>query len=204
MLNIEFLLGNTAKDIGLKLMNDNKKNVSEERMMRSKSVMILNALQRLVVVAKYIDRSFESNKVPEEDYERLALVRNSICITANIWNDHLSGSINKLYRGKDVSPINMDSTQLAFYNERMPRSVRFAAKELTEMGVTSVTSFLQSVEEIVEAMAVYAEENVAVAAYLKAHQDSLEDIPMLEMMKTSDSSSVPQDLAYNLGHIATA
>ncbi len=152
-----------------------------DKTLRDNAMSVLNAMQRLVVVTQKIDKAFAENKITATDYDRVIFVRNSACLTANIWNEHLSGAMNKLYRGGDDKGLALAPEHVAFYNERMPRSVRFAAKELADLHIEHTECFVQSADDIVAALEIYASHNVAVAAYLHEHRENIDDIPMLDM-----------------------
>lgn len=145
---------------------------------------VLNALQRLVVVIQNIDKALDAKIIAPENRERLVFARNALCLTANIWNEHLSGNIGRLYRMSDDMALPQSSAeQVSFYKERMPRSIRFAAKELEVMNVPHVEGFVDNATEICAVMAEYALSYAEVAAYLKKHQENIDDIPMLDMIE---------------------
>lgn len=160
--------------------------MAADKTLRDNAMSVLNAMHRLVVVTQNIDKAFAANKIAQADTDRVLFVRNSLCLTVNIWNEHLSGCINKLYRGSDDKLLALTPEHVAFYNERMPRSVRFAVKELSELHIAQTQCFIQSADDINAALAIYAAHNADVATYLHAHQENIDDIPMLDMIGMGD------------------
>jgi|GEM_PF-3104796 len=160
--------------------------MTTDKTLRDNAMSVLNAMYRLVVVTQNIDKALAANQVAPAEYDRVVFVRNSLCLTANIWNEHLSGCINKLYRGAGDDVLALAPEHVAFYNERMPRSVRFAAKEFDDLQIAQTQSFVQSADDINAALSIYAANNAAVAKYLHAHQENIDDIPMLEMIGMGD------------------
>jgi hypothetical protein len=160
--------------------------MATDKTQRDNAMSVLNAMHRLVVVTQKIDKAFADDKIAEADYDRVVFIRNSLCLTANIWNEHLSGCVNKLYRGSSNQALALAPEHVAFYNERMPRSVRFAAKELAHLHIEHTECFVQGADDIVAALEVYAGNNVGVAGYLHQHQENIDDIPMLDMIGMGD------------------
>ena len=163
-------------------MNDNIG--AEDKALRGTAMAVLNALQRLVVVIGNIDKALEIGVVAPESRERLVFARNALCLTANIWNEHLSGNVGRLYRASGSVTLPAASPEHeSFYKERMPRSIRFAAKELQIMNIPNVENFVENESEIRSVMAQYAVQYAEIATYLKKHQENIDDIPMLDMLE---------------------
>ncbi len=162
------------------MINDNN-----TKAMRENAVSTLNALQRLVVIVGQIDHAFSQDLIGRKDFDRLVYVRNSLCACANIWNENLSGNMNKLYGGARPDMVALSADQAVFYGERMPKSISFAAQELADLNVPNTMHFKVISKDINAVLSIYAQSSADIAQYLKMHQENIDDIPMMEMMEVS-------------------
>lgn len=182
MLNMWVILSSMVKNLSIGVLSKVSMAFKRDKEMRAVSVSVLNALQRLVVVVKNIDAALVTETFNAEQKEQIIFARNALCLTCNIWSEHLSGNMNKLYKGlgRTIEPMSPDN--VTFYEERMPRSIAFAKKALMNAPVNGVKCFLECADEIAETLVSYACVHCEVATYLKDCNEDLDDIPMLNLI----------------------